>query len=205
WLPDCATGELAYALASLLHLYVRQRDHPPKLQIFATDSDPHAIEAARRMSNPQLLASAAWFQQLPDFFQHEHRTISVRGLITFAQPQPLRDPPFADLDLIVCANLLPTYSEEMQQRILHQFHWSLRPGGYLLLGSETDSPELEQHFVRHLRHPALFQRRGLEAHPPQRQGPGAPPPKQPKQRMTHDTAAGHAPPAQMAPRPPLTH
>src|SRR5262249_19211991 len=33
WLPDCATGELAYALASLLHSYVRQRDHPPKLQI----------------------------------------------------------------------------------------------------------------------------------------------------------------------------
>ncbi len=48
------------------------------------------------------------------------------------------DPPFTKLDLVACSNLLIYFDSMLQRRLLPLFHYSLRPGGLLLLGgSET--------------------------------------------------------------------
>jgi hypothetical protein len=51
------------------------------------------------------------------------------GLDTFG------DAPFARLDLVSCRNLFTYLSAEAQQKILSLFHFALRQGGVLLLGS----------------------------------------------------------------------
>jgi hypothetical protein len=46
--------------------------------------------------------------------------------------------PFTKLDLLACRNLLIYFDAALQRRLLPLFHYSLRPGGVLLLGtSET--------------------------------------------------------------------
>lgn len=47
WCPGCATGEEVYSLAILLREHVDTVRTPPKVQIFATDIDEHAIGIAR--------------------------------------------------------------------------------------------------------------------------------------------------------------
>ena len=63
---------------------------------------------------------------------------TVRKRVLFAAHNLLRDPPFSRLDLVTCRNLLIYLDREVQREILQQFHFALRPGGYLFLGgSET--------------------------------------------------------------------
>jgi len=48
------------------------------------------------------------------------------------------DPPFTKLDLLSCRNLLIYLDADLQKKLLPLFHYSLNPGGTLLLGgSET--------------------------------------------------------------------
>ena len=58
--------------------------------------------------------------------------------VIFAPHNVLRDPPFSRLDLVSCRNLLIYLDRDAQQQVLEMFHFALRPGGYLFLGtSET--------------------------------------------------------------------
>ena len=56
-------------------------------------------------------------------------------MIVFAQQNVLTDPPFTRLDLLSCRNLLIYLSPETQKKLMPLFHYSLNPGGLLLLGS----------------------------------------------------------------------
>jgi two-component system CheB/CheR fusion protein len=48
------------------------------------------------------------------------------------------DPPFTRLDILSCRNVLIYLSPEVQRRLIPLFHYSLKPGGILFLGtSET--------------------------------------------------------------------
>lgn len=55
--------------------------------------------------------------------------------MVFAQHNLLSDPPFSRLDLISCRNLLIYLDGQAQGRILALFHFALRQGGALFLGS----------------------------------------------------------------------
>ena len=46
----------------------------------------------------------------------------------------IRDPPFSRIDLISCRNLPIYLDTELQAQVVPAFHYSLLPGGYLLLG-----------------------------------------------------------------------
>ena len=51
----------------------------------------------------------------------------------------LKDSPFSRLDLVSCRNLLIYLTNEAQSRAFDIFHFALRPGGRLFLGtSESD-------------------------------------------------------------------
>jgi two-component system CheB/CheR fusion protein len=59
----------------------------------------------------------------------------VRGLIVFAPQDLLADPPFSSLDLVTCRNLLIYLDRAVQKKIIQLFHFALRDGGYIFLGS----------------------------------------------------------------------
>jgi len=141
WVPGCSTGEEAYSLA-MVFKEVMEKIKPRKrisLQVFATDLDKDAINKARQGIFPENICADVAPKQMSRFFakdEHGRRvTAEIRGMVTFAPQSIIMDPPFTKLDFLSCRNLLIYLAPEMQQKLIPLFHYSLTPGGILLLGS----------------------------------------------------------------------
>ncbi|TVS14749.1 MAG: PAS domain-containing protein, partial [Planctomycetaceae bacterium] len=142
WVPGCATGEEAYSLAMLLRECLDELQRPPSLQIFGTDLDAEAIEAARTGRYPDGIRADVLPRRLEKYFTQDDGTYcirkEVRDTVIFALQNVIRDPPFTKLDVISCRNLLIYMKSDLQERLLPIFHHALKPDGLLFLGpSET--------------------------------------------------------------------
>ena len=139
WVPGCATGEEVYSIAMLLLEEASRREDRPEIQIFASDLDTNALAVAREGSYPLAIQADVSEERLRRFFAREgdHYRIrrEVRDLIVFAPHSLLRDPPFSHIDLISCRNLLIYLDRDLQAQVCATFHYALRRGGYLFLGS----------------------------------------------------------------------
>ena len=58
----------------------------------------------------------------------------------------LADPPFSRLDLVSCRNLLIYLRPEAQAKVISLFHFALREGGILLLGSSETVGNVDGRF-----------------------------------------------------------
>ena len=139
WVAGCSTGEETYSLAMLLHEAIAQTRKSIVLQIFASDVDDDAVKTARDGQYPATIAGQVSPDRLARFFvanEHGFRvTSNLRDAIVFTVQDVLSDPPFSRLDLISCRNLLIYLSPEAQAKSIALFHFALRDGGTLLLGS----------------------------------------------------------------------
>jgi two-component system CheB/CheR fusion protein len=150
WVVGCSTGEEAYSLAILFREYLTQRKLPLTVQIFASDLDSRAIEAARAGLYPIGIAGDIAPERLQRFFIKEDSSYRVkkeiRDLVVFATHNILTDAPFTKLDLLSCRNLLIYLEAKAQQKILPLFHYALKPNGILFLGSSETIGGFESHF-----------------------------------------------------------
>jgi two-component system CheB/CheR fusion protein len=144
WVCGCSTGEEAYSIAMLLFEQAQALPHPCRIQIFATDIDPHAIEHARAGVYPVNIASDVSEQRLARFFVYDAEASCyriqkhIRDMLIFSEQDVIRDPPFSRLDLLTCRNLLIYLNGDIQKRLIALFHYALLPHGVLFLGaSET--------------------------------------------------------------------
>lgn len=141
WIPACSTGEEAYSLAIVFketlaavcpHMNIT-------LQIFATDLDAAAIDHARKGIYRKNIAADVSEKRLDRFFEKlgEGYRINneIREMVVFAQQNVIMDPPFTRLDILLCRNLLIYIENELQKRLISIFHYSLKPGGILVLGN----------------------------------------------------------------------
>lgn len=141
WIPGCSTGEEAYSLAIVFReaLDQVQSADRPALQIFATDLDREAIDRARQGSFLANIAADVSQERLDRFFVKTESGYQIakeiRETIIFATQNVIMDPPFTKLDIISCRNLLIYLVPDAQRKLLLLFHYSLNPGGFLLLGS----------------------------------------------------------------------
>lgn len=138
WVAGCATGEEAYSLAMLLHEQADSLKTPPNLQVFATDVDAEALTTARHGVYPGTIEADVTDDRLARFFRQEdgqYRVVpSLRNSVVFAEHNLVGDPPFSNLALICCRNLLIYLDQAMQQRVIRLFRYALNPRGYLFLG-----------------------------------------------------------------------
>ena len=140
WVAGCSTGEEAYSIAILMLEYLDSLGgmKVPKLQIFATDLDPQAIDHARSASYFANIRSEVSPERLERFFikVNEGYVVKkeVREMIVFAQHNLIKDAPFTRLDLLCCRNLLIYLTSELQRKIIPVFHYSLNPNALLFLG-----------------------------------------------------------------------
>jgi len=143
WSAGCSTGEEAYSLAMLLSEKLAQQDNPAKLQIFATDIDDRAIACGRNGVYPEAIATDVPPSYMRQYFirenQHFRVRKEIREKVLFAKHSLLLDPPFSQIDLIVCRNLLIYLDRDVQRDIMQMFHFALRPGGYLFLGTSESA------------------------------------------------------------------
>jgi two-component system, chemotaxis family, CheB/CheR fusion protein len=142
WVPGCATGEEAYSLAMLFREYGEEHGYHRRVNLFATDIDEEAIATARAGVYLQNIAADVSPERLERFFIKEGAVYrikqEVRESVVFAVQNVIKDPPFTRLDLLSCRNLLIYLGTDLQDQLVPLFHYSLKPGGCLFLGtSET--------------------------------------------------------------------
>jgi len=138
WVPGCATGEEAYSLAMLLIEEIQASRKRCRIQVFASDVDPDALQVARTGVYSERAIAGVPPDRRARFFtpgEAGYRvTTELREAVIVARHSLTRDPPFSKLDLLSCRNLLIYLEPAAQRRIVTLFHFALTAGGYLLLG-----------------------------------------------------------------------
>jgi two-component system, chemotaxis family, CheB/CheR fusion protein len=141
WVTACSTGEEAYTLAIIFKEAVEelQLDKSFSLQIFATDIEADAIELARKGEFSSNIVADVSAERISKFFHNNQNGFkikpSIREMVVFAPQNVIKDPPFTKLDFLSCRNMLIYMESELQNKLMTLFHYSLNPGGIMLLGS----------------------------------------------------------------------
>ena len=141
WVTGCSTGEEAYTLAIIFKETLEKVKYNKTLsiQIFATDLDSDSIEIARKGIFPSNIATDMSHERLNRFFNiipgGYQINNSIREMVVFAPQNLIKDPPFTKIDILTCRNVLIYMESELQKKLIALFHYSLNPGGIMILGS----------------------------------------------------------------------
>jgi len=141
WVPGCSTGEEAYTLAMIFKEAIEKKNPQGgiSLQIFATDLDNEAINAARKGVFAENISANVSPKRLSRFFvktEEGYRiNTEIREMVVFAKHNIIMHAPFTKLDIISCRNMLIYMDPELQKKILGLFSYSLKPEGVVVLGS----------------------------------------------------------------------
>jgi two-component system CheB/CheR fusion protein len=169
WSAACSSGEEAYSLAMLMSEQAALGDASPPFQVFASDIDERAIGIARAGVFPGAIVTDVAPARLRQFFTREEDRYRIRkplrDRVLFAAHNLLRDPPFSRLDLITCRNLLIYLNRDVQARVLQMFHFALKPGGYLFLGSSESADAVADYFIPVDKKNRIYRVRGGVAQP----------------------------------------
>ncbi|MCB0196842.1 MAG: PAS domain-containing protein [Anaerolineae bacterium] len=145
WIPGCSSGEEAYSIAILMYERMEHLAQRTKVQIFATDIDPDAVERTRAGLYPDSIEADVSPERLARFFRKEgHRyriQKSIREMMIISTQNIIQDPPFSRLDLISCRNLLIYFRPLLQKKIIPLFYYALQPDRFLFLGSSESLEE----------------------------------------------------------------
>ena len=164
WVSACSTGEEAYSLGVVFleALELVNPEHQFTLKIYATDLDPDAIDKARKGVYPDNIAADVSAQRLARYFTpvegggYRIRK-DIREMVVFATHNVISDPPFTKLDLLLCRNLLIYFGSQLQKQLIPIFHYALKLGGVLFLGSAESAGNFS-HLFKPLNNKArLFQ------------------------------------------------
>ncbi len=139
WVPGCSTGEEVYSLAICAHEFLEEQKSNAKVQLFGTDLVESHIVKARDALYPEKIRSQVTDKRLDQFFDNTQDGLKVtkhiRETCVFAVQDVTQDPPFPRIDLVSCRNVLIYFDTAFQETAIPLFHFALRPGGFLLLGT----------------------------------------------------------------------
>ncbi|MBQ9766659.1 MAG: protein-glutamate O-methyltransferase CheR [Lachnospiraceae bacterium] len=136
WSAACSTGDEPYSLVMMLNQFLPLT----QIHIIATDIDKQVLDKARMgLYNDKSLKG------LPDGFikkyftqvnEHNYQiNADIKRCVEFKEHNLLKDPYPAACDLIVCRNVLIYFTEEAKVEIYKKFNDSLKPEGFLFVGS----------------------------------------------------------------------
>ncbi|HEY6374212.1 MAG TPA: chemotaxis protein CheB, partial [Edaphobacter sp.] len=149
WAPGCSTGEETYSLAMTLLEFLGDRASSFQVQIFGTDLNEKGIQKARAGIYRESIAEEISPERMARFFvkvEEGYRVNkAVRDMCVFARQNLANDPPFSQMNVVACRNLLIYIQPVLQKKIIPILHYALKSSGFLVLGgSESVSafPEL---------------------------------------------------------------
>jgi two-component system CheB/CheR fusion protein len=139
WTPGCASGEETYSIAITLLEFLGETASQVPVQIFGTDVSEPSVVKARGGVYPENIQSDVSPDRLKRFFSRVDGgyriSKNIRDMCIFAQHNVLNDPPFSQMDLICCRNLLIYLEPTLQNKVISLFHYAARPNGFLILGT----------------------------------------------------------------------
>jgi two-component system CheB/CheR fusion protein len=140
WVPGCSTGEEAYTIAMIISEIL---GHPQQLaqmlKIFATDLDESSLRIARKATYPIAISTTIPTELRQRYTVDKGTQFEIskdlRSCIIFARHNICEDPPFPDINLVSCRNLLIYFTTTLQEKVIGMLSFCLQPGGLLFLGS----------------------------------------------------------------------
>lgn len=164
WVPGCSTGEEAYSLAIITREVLEERKENAYVKIFATDVDKSAILKAGEGLYPESIAADVSPGFLAKYFHRRENNYqisrTIREMVVFARQNVVQDPPFTNIDLISCRNLLIYFQPVLQKKVIDFFNFSLVKGGYLFLGSSESVGDMSPSFEAVVAKWKIFRSRG---------------------------------------------
>jgi two-component system CheB/CheR fusion protein len=149
WVPGCSTGEEVYSLTIALLDYFEEQGLSFPVQVFGTDLSERVIAVARqgRYAEPAVSPRRRrrYFTSLGDGKWQVSK--AIRELCVFAVHDLTRDPPYSNLDLVSCRNVLIYFDQPVQEKVIPIFHYALAPGGFLLLGPSESIDSFADRFT----------------------------------------------------------
>ncbi|MFX0085525.1 MAG: CheR family methyltransferase [Candidatus Hodarchaeota archaeon] len=149
WSAGCAVGAEPYSIAIMISK-IRNNDLD-NVRIFATDICQEFLNQAKKGVYSADLLTELNQSQMAAFFSPVGQGLfqidsKIRNSVTFKQHDLKTNPPFKDIDLILCRNVLIYFSRQESERLFGRFYGTLKHDGYLVLGK----CELIPASVRHL-------------------------------------------------------
>ena len=164
WHAGCASGEEVYSMAIIL----REEGLFHKTQIYATDFNPLILRHAKKAEYPISrikeftvnYQKAGGKRSFSDYYKADDETAklneNLKQNIVFANHNLVTDSVFAEMNLIVCRNVLIYFDRQLQDKVIGLFMESLAGGGFLCLGSK-ENLQFSPHF--HTFEPVVEQER----------------------------------------------
>ena len=143
WVAGCATGQEAYSLAIIVCELLKEKNKNLIVKIFATDIDADALQFASKGKYQTKDLSDVSSERLSNYFisNGDYFTITpeIRKMVIFAPHDVVKNPPYCNMHLISCRNLLIYITPNLQKKIFGMLLFGLKNEGYLFLGS-SESP-----------------------------------------------------------------
>ena len=144
WHAGCSSGEEIYSTAILL----KENGMYESSLIYATDTNEMVLDKAKsgifpieKMKDFTVnYRKAGGIASFADYYTARYDNAimdnSLKKNIVFSNHNLVTDSVFGEMDLIMCRNVLIYFNRELQDRVFRLFMDSLRPGGFLCLGSK---------------------------------------------------------------------
>jgi chemotaxis protein methyltransferase CheR len=144
WHAGCATGAEVYSMAILLH----EEGLLDRCQIYATDYNNKSLSLAKKGIFPLNLMKAytnnyieaGGKSSFSDYYRTGYDSAcmvkALRDRITFANHNLMNDGVFAEMNLVMCRNVMIYFDRNLQNQSLKLFFDSLVPRGFLVLGTQ---------------------------------------------------------------------
>ena len=150
WVAGCSTGEEAYSMLISLHEFLGEKAVTSRIQVFATDISDLAIAKARTGIYKNSEVNGLTPSRLNQFFTKTNNGFQLNKIIRdsciFAVHNYIKDPPFANIDLISCRNSLIYMDPFLQKNALTTFHYALHESGFLFLGKSETTGQVAELF-----------------------------------------------------------
>jgi chemotaxis protein methyltransferase CheR len=144
WQAGCSTGEEVYSIAILL----KEEGLLDRCQVYATDFNRKVLEIAKegvyqkseieQFERNYELSGGKY--KLSDYYKSRYGSVifnrELSSKIVFADHNLVTDKVFADVNLILCRNVLIYFEKSLQENVIGLFYDSLVPSGILCLGTK---------------------------------------------------------------------
>ena len=151
WDVACSTGEEAYSFAMCFFEEIEKQGKNIDLKIFATDIAEKHLKIGGKGIYPESIAADVPAEFLSKYFAskpHKYEVVEkLRSAVIFSRHNVIKNPPFSNMDLVSCRNLLIYFQPAIQTKALSVLHYSLKKDGILVLGTSESVHTQQNNFA----------------------------------------------------------
>ena len=166
WDVACSSGEEAYSFAMIINEEIEKQNKNIDLKIFATDISEKHLNIGSEALYPESIVADIDPDLLLKYFiskPHGYKVIDkMRRMVVFSKHNIIKNPPFSNMDIVACRNLLIYFQPGIQNKALNFLQYALKVGGFLVLGTSENVSSQKNNFKVIDRSAKIFQNQNAE-------------------------------------------